>query len=31
MKFLTEQEINEVLIEAGAVLNGAFMAENLVD
>jgi diaminohydroxyphosphoribosylaminopyrimidine deaminase / 5-amino-6-(5-phosphoribosylamino)uracil reductase len=31
MKFLAEQEINEVLIEAGAVLNGALLAENLVD
>jgi diaminohydroxyphosphoribosylaminopyrimidine deaminase/5-amino-6-(5-phosphoribosylamino)uracil reductase len=31
MKFLAEQEINEVLVEAGAVLNGAFLAENLVD
>ncbi|NOS74154.1 MAG: bifunctional diaminohydroxyphosphoribosylaminopyrimidine deaminase/5-amino-6-(5-phosphoribosylamino)uracil reductase RibD [Methyloglobulus sp.] len=31
MKFLAEQEINEVLVEAGAVLNGALLAENLVD
>jgi diaminohydroxyphosphoribosylaminopyrimidine deaminase / 5-amino-6-(5-phosphoribosylamino)uracil reductase len=31
MKFLAGQEINEVLVEAGAVLNGALLAENLVD
>ncbi|MEQ1738814.1 MAG: bifunctional diaminohydroxyphosphoribosylaminopyrimidine deaminase/5-amino-6-(5-phosphoribosylamino)uracil reductase RibD [Methyloglobulus sp.] len=31
MKFLAAQEINEVLVEAGAVLNGALLAENLVD
>ena len=31
MKFLAEQEINEVLVEAGAVLNGTLLAENLVD
>jgi diaminohydroxyphosphoribosylaminopyrimidine deaminase / 5-amino-6-(5-phosphoribosylamino)uracil reductase len=31
IKFLAEQEINEVLVEAGAVLNGALLAENLVD
>jgi diaminohydroxyphosphoribosylaminopyrimidine deaminase / 5-amino-6-(5-phosphoribosylamino)uracil reductase len=31
MKFLAEQEINEVLVEAGAVLNGALLMENLVD
>jgi diaminohydroxyphosphoribosylaminopyrimidine deaminase / 5-amino-6-(5-phosphoribosylamino)uracil reductase len=31
MKLLAGQEINEVLVEAGAVLNGALLAENLVD
>ena len=31
MKFLAGQEINDVLVEAGAVLNGALLAENLVD
>jgi diaminohydroxyphosphoribosylaminopyrimidine deaminase/5-amino-6-(5-phosphoribosylamino)uracil reductase len=31
MKFLAEQEVNEVLVEAGAVLNGALLTENLVD
>jgi diaminohydroxyphosphoribosylaminopyrimidine deaminase / 5-amino-6-(5-phosphoribosylamino)uracil reductase len=31
LKFLAAQEINEVLVEAGAVLNGAFLTENLVD
>jgi diaminohydroxyphosphoribosylaminopyrimidine deaminase / 5-amino-6-(5-phosphoribosylamino)uracil reductase len=31
MKFLAGLEINEVLVEAGAVLNGALVAENLVD
>ncbi len=31
MTFLAEQEINEVLVEAGAVLNGALLAGNLVD
>jgi diaminohydroxyphosphoribosylaminopyrimidine deaminase / 5-amino-6-(5-phosphoribosylamino)uracil reductase len=31
MKFLAQHEINEVLVEAGAVLNGALLAENLVD
>ena len=31
MTFLAEQEVNEVLVEAGAVLNGALLAENLVD
>ena len=31
MKFLAGQEINEVLVEAGAVLNGALLTENLVD
>jgi diaminohydroxyphosphoribosylaminopyrimidine deaminase / 5-amino-6-(5-phosphoribosylamino)uracil reductase len=31
MRFLAVQEINEVLVEASAVLNGALLAENLVD
>jgi diaminohydroxyphosphoribosylaminopyrimidine deaminase / 5-amino-6-(5-phosphoribosylamino)uracil reductase len=31
MKFLAGQEINEVLVESGAVLNGALLTENLVD
>jgi diaminohydroxyphosphoribosylaminopyrimidine deaminase/5-amino-6-(5-phosphoribosylamino)uracil reductase len=31
MDFLAKQQINELLIEAGAVLNGALLAENLVD
>jgi diaminohydroxyphosphoribosylaminopyrimidine deaminase / 5-amino-6-(5-phosphoribosylamino)uracil reductase len=31
MKFLAGQEINEVLVEAGAVLNGTLLAENLMD
>ncbi len=31
MKFLAGQAINEILVEAGAVLNGALLAENLVD
>lgn len=31
MTFLAKQEVNEVLVEAGAVLNGALLAENLVD
>jgi len=31
LTFLAEKEINEVLVEAGAVLNGAVLAENLVD
>jgi diaminohydroxyphosphoribosylaminopyrimidine deaminase / 5-amino-6-(5-phosphoribosylamino)uracil reductase len=31
IKFLAAQEINEVIVEAGAVLNGALSAENLVD
>ena len=31
LTFLAGQEINEVLVEAGAVLNGALLAENLVD
>ena len=31
MGFLAEQQINEVLVEAGAVLNGALLAEDWVD
>jgi diaminohydroxyphosphoribosylaminopyrimidine deaminase/5-amino-6-(5-phosphoribosylamino)uracil reductase len=31
MRFLATQQINEVLVEAGAVLNGALLAENLID
>lgn len=31
MTFLAEQQINEVLVEAGSTLNGALLAENLVD
>ncbi len=31
MIFLGQQQINTVLIEAGAILNGALIAENLVD
>ncbi|MGZ8190413.1 MAG: bifunctional diaminohydroxyphosphoribosylaminopyrimidine deaminase/5-amino-6-(5-phosphoribosylamino)uracil reductase RibD [Methylococcaceae bacterium] len=31
MRFLAAQQINEVLVEAGAVLNGALLAENLLD
>jgi diaminohydroxyphosphoribosylaminopyrimidine deaminase/5-amino-6-(5-phosphoribosylamino)uracil reductase len=31
MGFLAVQQINEVLIEAGAILNGALMTENLID
>lgn len=31
LDFLASQQINEVLVEAGAVLNGALLAENLVD
>ena len=31
MKFLATQEINEVLVEAGAVLNGALLSKNMVD
>lgn len=29
--FLAEQQVNQVLIEAGAVLNGALMEQNLID
>jgi diaminohydroxyphosphoribosylaminopyrimidine deaminase/5-amino-6-(5-phosphoribosylamino)uracil reductase len=31
MRFLADQQINEVLVEAGSVLNGALLAENLLD
>lgn len=31
LNFLAGQQVNEVLVEAGAVLNGALLAENLVD
>jgi diaminohydroxyphosphoribosylaminopyrimidine deaminase / 5-amino-6-(5-phosphoribosylamino)uracil reductase len=31
IQFLATQEINEVIVEAGAVLNGALLTENLVD
>ena len=31
MDFLAEQQINDVLVEAGAVLNGALLAEDWVD
>jgi len=31
MTFLAEQQINEVLVEAGPTLNGALLAQNLVD
>jgi diaminohydroxyphosphoribosylaminopyrimidine deaminase/5-amino-6-(5-phosphoribosylamino)uracil reductase len=31
MSFLAEQQINELLVEAGPTLNGALLAENLVD
>jgi diaminohydroxyphosphoribosylaminopyrimidine deaminase / 5-amino-6-(5-phosphoribosylamino)uracil reductase len=31
LTFLVGQEINEVLVESGAVLNGALLTENLVD
>ena len=31
MLFLAGRQINEVMVEAGAVLNGALLAENLVD
>jgi len=31
MNFLARQQINEVLVEAGSVLNGALLAEGLVD
>jgi diaminohydroxyphosphoribosylaminopyrimidine deaminase/5-amino-6-(5-phosphoribosylamino)uracil reductase len=31
MRFLATQQVNEVLVEAGAVLNGALLAANLLD
>jgi diaminohydroxyphosphoribosylaminopyrimidine deaminase/5-amino-6-(5-phosphoribosylamino)uracil reductase len=31
MNFLAGQQINEVLVEAGSILNGALLAEDLVD
>ena len=31
MSFLAQQQINELLVEAGSVLNGALLAEGLVD
>lgn len=31
LKFLGQQQINEILVEAGAILNGALLAENLLD
>ncbi len=31
MAFLAQQQINEVLVEAGSVLNGALLKENLLD
>lgn len=31
MAFLSQQQINELLVEAGSVLNGALLAEGLVD
>ena len=31
MAFLAQQQINELLVEAGSVLNGALLAEGLVD
>ncbi|MGZ8236681.1 MAG: RibD family protein, partial [Methylobacter sp.] len=31
MEFLAGQQINEVLVEAGSVLNGALLDEGLVD
>lgn len=31
MAFLAKQQINEVLVEAGAILNGALLAEGLID
>jgi len=31
MDFLAGQQINEVMVEAGAVLNGALLAEHLID
>jgi diaminohydroxyphosphoribosylaminopyrimidine deaminase / 5-amino-6-(5-phosphoribosylamino)uracil reductase len=31
MKFLAQQQINEILVEAGAILNGGLLQANLVD
>ncbi|MDD5277370.1 MAG: bifunctional diaminohydroxyphosphoribosylaminopyrimidine deaminase/5-amino-6-(5-phosphoribosylamino)uracil reductase RibD [Methylovulum sp.] len=31
MRFLAQQQINEVLVESGAILNGALLAEGLID
>jgi diaminohydroxyphosphoribosylaminopyrimidine deaminase/5-amino-6-(5-phosphoribosylamino)uracil reductase len=31
MRFLAELQVNEVMVEAGAILNGALLSENLVD
>ncbi|NOT13233.1 MAG: bifunctional diaminohydroxyphosphoribosylaminopyrimidine deaminase/5-amino-6-(5-phosphoribosylamino)uracil reductase RibD [Methylococcaceae bacterium] len=31
MTFLATQQINEVLVEAGSILNGAFLEEDLID
>jgi diaminohydroxyphosphoribosylaminopyrimidine deaminase/5-amino-6-(5-phosphoribosylamino)uracil reductase len=31
LKFLAEQQINDLLVEAGSLLNGALLAEELVD
>lgn len=31
MSFLAQQQINELLVEAGSILNGALLAEGLVD
>ena len=31
MAFLATQQINEVLVEAGSILNGALLTENLID
>ena len=31
LEFLAQQQINEVLVEAGSVLNGALLTENLLD
>ncbi len=31
MRFLANQHINDVLVEAGAILNGALLSENLLD
>ena len=31
MNFLAQQQINEVLVEAGSVLNGALLTEDLID